>query len=429
LSQNIIGTDREIRNARPAPGKSRTDYRVKGAPGLLLRVAANGTKTWSYVYKSPRTGKWAKVALGKYAMVDGVALAEAKGRASEVAADVRKGLDPIHDRRQEDLLETFSALAVRYMREHEKRNARGARQSTSTLEAQRQLDRDILPKLGRMRVEAITRLHVMEVVEAVADRGSYVAADRALGLIRSIYNWGCGTGRLDRNPTLGLKKRNSSRPKERVLSTDEIRAFWNAGESVEAITPALRDAMRLQLLTAARISEVLGCPRSELDLDRQLWTIAADRTKSGREHTLPLSEAAIAIFRSCIERADDEERRRAKRARRSPIPSSWVFPSPHTNGPIAGRAATRAIIRSRLELAEAGVASFNTHDLRRTAATQLGELEVAEEIIERVLNHAPRTVAGKHYNHARYLSPMRSALTAWSERLSNLVAMEQPSDH
>jgi len=373
------------------------------------------------VYKSPRTGKWAKVALGKYATVDGVALAEAKGRASEVAADVRKGLDPIHDRRQEDLLETFSALASRYMREHEKRNARGGRRSTSTLEAHRLLDRDILPKLGRMRVEAITRLHVMEVVEAVADRGSYVAADRVLGLVRAIYNWGCGTGRLDRNPTLGLKKRNAGRAKTRVLAPAELKALWLATETLPAITPPLRDAVRLQLLTAARISEVLGVPREELDLERRIWTIGALRTKSGREHVLPLSDKAAAIFAAAIERADAEELRRARRARRDAHNSTWVFPSPHSEGPITGRAATRGIIRARLALKEAGVNDFNTHDLRRTVATQLGEAGIADEIIERILNHAPRSVAGKHYNHAKYFQPILLALESWGVRLSDIV--------
>jgi integrase-like protein len=91
-------------------------------------------------------------------------------------------------------------LSRRYMREHETRNARGGRRSRSTREAQRQLDNDILPRIGRIRTEAVSRLHVMQVVEAIADRASYVAADRALGLIRAIYNWACGTGRTDCDP-------------------------------------------------------------------------------------------------------------------------------------------------------------------------------------------------------------------------------------
>jgi integrase len=400
----------------------RREYRIKGAAGLQLRVSAPGRATWAVAYKSPLTRKWAKVSIGRF---PAVGLEEAKGRAGDVAADVRKGRDPIHDKRQEELLETFATLSERYMCEHERRNARAGRKSTSTKEAQRKLDRDILPVMGTIRAEAVTRQHVMKVVETIADRGSYVAADRALTLIRAIYNWACGTGRTDRNPTIGLKKRNAGRAKNRVLSPEEIRVFWPATDGIGVITPALSDAMRLQLLTGARTSEVLGAPRAELDLEHGLWTIAALRTKSQREHQLPLSPMAVAIFRSAIERGDEEGRQRARRLGRKFEPSAWVFPSPQTKGPITGRAATNAIVRSRDELDEAGLrVPFNTHDLRRTVATQLGEMGVSDEIIERILNHAPRTVAGKHYNHARYLAPMRSALDAWADKLNSILIRE-----
>ena len=46
---------------------------------------------------------------------------------------------------------------------------------------------------------------------------------------------------------------------------------------------------------------------------------------------------------------------------------------------------------------------------------------VAEEVIDRVLNHAPRSVAGRHYNHAKYLGPMRRALDDWADRLQAII--------
>jgi integrase len=427
-SRRILGTVKEVKkevNAAASGSSSvRREYRIKGAPGLQLRVSASGTATWAIAYKSPLTRKWAKASVGRF---PAVGLDEAKGRAGDVAADVRRGRDPIHDKRQEALIETFATLSESYMREHEKRNARAGRKSSTTIEAQRKLDQDILPVMGDIGAESVSRQHVMKVVEAIADRGSYVAADRALGLIRAIYNWACGTGRTDRNPTISMKKRNAGRAKTRTLSPEEIRVIWAATDRIGSITTVVRDALRLQLLTAARISEVLGAPRAELDLGRGLWTIAALRTKAQREHQLPLSQMAVANFRNAIERADEEGRRRAMRLGRKFEPSAWVFPSPQTNGPVTGRAATNAVVLSRDGLREAGLeAAFNTHDLRRTVATQLGEMGVADEIIERILNHAPRTIAGKHYNHARYLTPMRSALDAWVEKIA-LIIGEAPS--
>jgi integrase len=71
-------------------------------------------------------------------------------------------------------------------------------------------------------------------------------------------------------------------------------------------------------------------------------------------------------------------------------------------------------------------AGIGTHDLRRTLATRLGDMSVADEVIERILNHAPRTVAAKHYNHAKHFEPMRLALEAWSERIEAIIEGREP---
>ena len=79
--------------------------------------------------------------------------------------------------------------------------------------------------------------------------------------------------------------------------------------------------------------------------------------------------------------------------------SPWLFPSAVDGLPTRPRSATRAVIRFRESL---GLGDVGTHDLRRTLATGLGDMSVAEEVIERILNHAARTVVGRHYNHAQY---------------------------
>jgi integrase len=148
-----------------------------------------------------------------------------------------------------------------------------------------------------------------------------------LGLIRAIYNWANGTSRLEVNPTLRLKKRNVSKPRERVLRDPEVRALWQA-------------------LDAAPVD-----------------------SKPIRRHSATRAETRIA--------------------------------------------------------SDNGVLDIGTHDLRRTLATGLGEMGVAD-VIERVLNHAPRTVAGKHYNHAKLFEGMRTALEAWSERVRWIVEGAEP---
>jgi integrase len=437
-SELVLATDREIRAATTTG--ARTDFRIRGAAGLHLRVTERGAKSWAVAYKSPSTGRWTKFSIGRY---PNVGLNEAKERAQELAVAVRKGKDPIRDKHESAALVSFEDLANRYLEEHGARNARQGLQSRSTTEARRLLGRDILPSLGAIRAEVVSKNHVMQVVEAVAARGSLSVADRVLGLIRAIYNWGCATGRLDRNPTTGLKKRNASRPKTRVLSLTEIRTFWRASEDLPGMSSAIRDALRLQLLTGLRINEITEAARTEIDFKQKLWVIPSHRTKARREHTLPLSDFAISILQSAVLRADLDSQRRARRYRVVVPAPLCIFPKRSVEGLPSRRekllkwqrrspgaldphAPTRALVRRRDDFRLAGIKEpFNTHDLRRTVATQLGEMGVADEIIERILNHAPRTVAAKHYNHAKYLTQMRSALNAWAEQLQTYLGLHK----
>lgn len=158
-----------------------------------------------------------------------------------------------------------------------------------------------------------------------------------------------------------------------------------------------------------------------MDLERALWIIPAART---REHIAPLSAPAIAILRELFARGDERSQRYSQGPDGKVGKVRWVLPSPNDiEKRIHSHAATTGILRMRARLAIAGVqAPFNTHDLHRTVATSLGELGVPDEILQRILNHAPRTVAARHYNHARNLHQVRQALEIWATTL--LAAVE-----
>lgn len=434
-SLNVLGTDRELKAAK-APTGSRRDYRIKGAPSLQLRVTDKGTKSWCIVYKRLLTGTWAKFVFGEYPSIP---MGEAKEQAEALNVKIRSGFDPILDKHRVAALGTFKELAAIYVREHGDRNSRNGRRSRSTEEAQRILNKDVLPVIGKMRAEMIKKTHVAQVAEAVAERGAYVAADRTLALVRAIFNWACSSGRLDGNPTLGLKRRSAARAKTRVLSGEEIRKFWRASENMPGMSVPTRDALRLQLLTALRINEVTEASRCEIDLENKLWTIPAHRTKARRELVLPLSELAARLLATIIAREDCNAERRSHRYGTESKAPELLFPThmrvdPRARpskplkwqrrvpGALDPHAPPRSLVRCREQLKKAGITEpFNTHDLRRSVATHLGDLGVADDIVERILNHAPRTVAGKHYNHAKYLPQMRVALDTWGAHLQSIL--------
>ena len=165
------------------------------------------------------------------------------------------------------------------------------------------------------------------------------------------------------NPVRGLRKRHLEVAKDRVLSDDEIVRFWTATATA---APAFRTVLRLILLTAQRPGECAGIRAEEVDLANGLWRLPAARVKNKRPHVVPLVGEARAIVKSLLDRAEG----------RGPL---LITPRGHV--PNTQDVAT-AFKRLRAGLFETPV---TPHDLRRTAATLMGRLEVDRMTIAHVL--------------------------------------------
>ena len=357
---------------------------------LVVRVNRH-SKTFALLYPSPSTGKWRKMALGAF---PAMTLDEARARAASISVAVRDGQDPLQTR---DLVshDTFGELAAYYMTEHRRRH----RPITSD-RVERMLKVDVLPILENYKADRVARADVSKVVEAVAKRGSYSSADAVLSVVKAVFNWAVERGRLEANPSVGLRKRNGGKIRDRVLDDDEIRMLWLGAETTDF---AIREALRLQLLLGMRIGEVLEARKEEVDLNARTWVLPAHRTKSGRMHALPLSPLAAEVLQGVMKRA----------AR-----SAWLFPGYVSGMPV--QAHTGPIMMGRL-VRRLGMKPLGTHDLRRTCATRLVEMGVEEAVVGRILNHSARTITGRHYVHYDRYPEMASALQAWSEKLAALV--------
>lgn len=238
-----------------------------------------------------------------------------------------------------------------------------------------------------------------------AERGRIVA-NRALELLRVLFAWGMRTEDETGEPLLAASPCDGvrpfeERPRSRTLSSDELRAVWQALEG-----EVYGDVLRLLLWTGARKSEATGAEWSEIDLPARLWTVPAERSKTGAPRRIPLSSPAVAMLRN--RRAADPTGR-------------WVFPSPtaHTG---AVRS-VQALVRRVQERSQ--VTGWCVHDLRRCVRTQLAALAVAREVGEFILGHlAPKLE--RTYNLHEPLAEAASALEAWAQRLASYVAGEEP---
>ena len=187
--------------------------------------------------------------------------------------------------------------------------------------------------------------------------------------------------------------------------------LWTHLETQSTLSDALRDAYKLELLLGLRIGEIVGAKQDEIDLGAATWTIPAVRTKSNREHVQPIPERALAIVKAAV-----------KRAGKSP----WLFPSSKTGEAVRAQSAVRSMERMRAQI---GLTDLGTHDFRRTLASGLGDLGTPDTIIELILGHAPRTVAGKHYNWSRRFVEMRAALNAWDQHIDAVLAGNIPTSN
>ncbi len=93
-SARLLSTDREIQTIKV--DSLRAEFRIKGARNLVLRVTSGGTKTWTFLYRSPVSGKRAKLSIGEY---PSRSLASARTEALVLTLAVDQGKDPLAERR------------------------------------------------------------------------------------------------------------------------------------------------------------------------------------------------------------------------------------------------------------------------------------------------------------------------------------------
>jgi integrase len=354
-----------------------------GVPGLMLRIGEAGTKTFALRY---RIGdRQPRLTLGSAGTMR---LTAARTAARAILEQVERGIDPVAAARaakeaselelERDSVEAaIEQYAVRYLRRNTKR----------------QLDRPL---------KAITTRDVLDMIDGIVDRGSPVSANRALDLIKRFLHWAVGRRIIETNVAAELKHMHKEKPRERTLSEAEIKAVWLALEQQGWPFGALG---KLLLLTCQRRGEIAGLRWADLDLEKGILRLGAGATKTGVEHLLPLSAAAVEILRD-LPRIGD-----------SPL----VFPAKRTDSanPISGFSKG---VRTAHRLSE--TADWNYHDLRRTGASNLARLGIAPHVVERILNHSggsTMSVIARTYNTYSYQLEMRQALEVWAAEIDRIA--------
>ena len=411
-----------------APKGARIDYFDAAFPGLALRVTGTADqrperKTWTYFYRYGGKQRRLTFEPGYPAL----SLADARQEATQAQLRLRGGTDPADEKAKtkEDAArapDTIANVVDLFIKRHLEAKRRAPRYIEET---RRNFDNHVIPRWGDHDIKSIGRRDVTELLDAVMDEGSKVkvkdgrrrhvpggpiAANRTLAAIRALFNFALRRGIIDATPVALVERPGEETRRERTLSADEARAVWSAAS---ALGYPFGPFFQLALITAQRRDEVARMRWADLDLDARNWTLPAEATKAGRAHVVPLAPLALDILKAMPRKVDTSGK--------APRSSPWVFTTAG-DAPISGFSKAKPRLDQTIATARDSKAlpAWTIHDLRRTAATEMGRLGVSRFIIGKVLNHVDRTMTGIYDRHA-YLQEKRHALECWARYLQDLT--------
>ncbi len=404
-------TQRTVETLR-APATGRVEYRDGFLPNFVLRVAATGRKTYTYLYRFQAQQRRAEI--GTFPPLS---LGEAREMARKVWAEVQRGNDPDETlpwlkNRQADMVGDaptqgpFSDLCRSYL--DERRSF--LRTATCRLYS-RLIDRHIVPAFGSRQPAEITRADVKEWIERL--RVTPTQANRAMAVMRLVCEWAAEEGVIPASPCAGLKKPAPETARSRYLTQDEIRAVF---EALGKERPLIAAYYELLFFTGVRRSKPLEAEWKDLDLKKALWHIPITKRArgnpegTGRPFVLPLTRQALASLKVLLAFSGH---------------SRFVFPggSPRRSQ-LDEEHRLHNPQKSVERIRERSGVDFQIRDIRRTVATRMAEdLGITPFIIAKVMDHKLPGEAemGDVYNRYDYLAEKRQALAKWGDHLSRLV--------
>ena len=439
-------------------------------PGLFLWITPNGTKSWMAIYRltgseGTRTVR-RKTVLGRH---PALGVAAARTAAREIMGLASAGADPkaqaaaakaADERNQaERRAGSFRAVVEEYVAAMKAGKLVGGRRrpvaTTTALGRESLLKRLVLPEFGDVALSDITPKMTARLLAQIEKTSGPV--DETLKVIRGVFKFALSRGLYHGQlPTGGMTNRQAPVKETRALTDDELRAIWQAADQQGS---TFGSVIRLLMLTGQRKAEIAAMRWEEIDWERQLLILPAERVKNrAGAHEVPLTDMAIQILRKAQVSYDELE-----------YTSGLVFPSDTGETAISGwmklkknldqtvrgkivgladddwraaraRGALRPETRKRkadalAQLAATPTVPWRIHDLRHTFITRCrdGEENANGEVIwsapldvlQATVNHEITAGVTRRYDHGdtqrRYRLRKRELLEWWSRKLLTIV--------
>lgn len=411
--KQVTFTDRLIKSFKPESKK----YLRSEGNGFSIRVWPSGTKTWLYRYSFD--GKIKELNFGEYPFVT---LETARTKAEDARRAVKNGFDPLEVEAKKKLERlkspTVSDLIDEYINNHAKPNKRG------WAEDKRILAYDALKAWGNRKAEDISKRDVVVLLDSIVKRGSPGSANNNFKIIRKMFNYAVEKDILKISPCIGVKMPAALISKDRALSEQEIKTFWNAIDTCH-ISDEIKRALRLILVTGQRPGEVIGMHTNEIN--GRWWTIPAARSKNKRAHSIYLTDTALFLIGDMKDKSfifpspRSEEKSKDKRPKH--IEVNAIAHAIRRNSALPVKVNGKQALNtdgSYMTINKLGIDSFTPHDLRRTANTLMASCKIIKEHRERVLNHTLEKLDGT-YNLHDYDDEKQMALEALERKILSII--------
>ena len=367
-----------------------TVYWDAGLPGFGVKVTPRSRKVFVVLYRIGGAGsRLRKYTIGPYGRVT---LQMARAEAQKVLAARLEGRDPATEKREskrrltadrvDDLIEVFIVQHVSKTRK--------------AAEISRLLRREVVSRWGNRCVHAIGKRDIVELASEIAQRGTPMAANTLLKVIKTFLNWCVGRAVIDASPAEGVPLPGKEVARDRVLTNNELASVIRAGRQIGG---AYGGIVEMLALTGQRREEVAQMVGDEIDFNSRTWTLPGSRTKNGKPHIVHLSEACIKL----IKRASGL--------------GSYVFS-------ISGVKPFQNFTNAKRALDElSGVTGWRLHDLRRTCVSGMARLGVPPHVADKILNHQSGTISGVAavYQRHDFLAERKLALERWGQYIETLV--------
>lgn len=399
-------TDLKIKSAKP----KEKQYKLSDGDGLFLLIHTNGSKYWRYRYKFQR--KERLLAIGTYPTIS---LSEARNMRDEAKSLLAKNIDPQVEKKakqlEDEMQVTFEQIARKWC------DSNKIWSEPHRAKVLRTLELYLFPKIGAYSISALTTRQLIVPIKAVEDEGRSEVASRLQQRTSAIMRYAVQNGYISYNPAQDLKGVVS---KVKVIHRPALE-LEQLPELLERIDnfkgrELTKLAIKLSLLIFIHSSELRFARWSEIDFDKKVWTIPAEReaiegvpysqrgSKMKTPHLLPLSDQAIEILKQIHEISGMYE---------------LVFIGDHSaRKPMSENTINKAIrsmgYDSKTELCG--------HGFRTMACSALVESNLwSRDAVERQMSHQERNGVRAAYIHkAQHIIERTKMVQWWADYLDSI---------